>query len=232
MKQTNKQTSVLLATAMGVFGCLSSSASAATVVVGTQIGFAPGPTVTDDVGNNWNDFAASGLVTTIHDLDGVTLDGVSINFAAGGMNGAGENSWLGLSTNGGGAPAEFVDSVTTDLSFSNATVTITGLNTGLTYNLYSTSHGGGSNFDGSEDIHSVTGYGSSQLNRGASRVGAFHTFLGVSPDIDGKIVFTTSQPSNAGNPAFNGLLINAVPEPSTTALLGLGGLALILRRRK
>ena len=30
----------------------------------------------------------------------------------------------------------------------------------------------------------------------------------------------------------SGLIISAVPEPSTTALLGLGGLALILRRRK
>jgi hypothetical protein len=219
---------------MGVFGCLSGSASAATIVAGTQIGFAPGPTVTDDVGNDWNDFAVSGLVTTIHDLDGVTLDGVSINFAAGGMNDAGENNWDGLSTNGGAAPAEFVDSVTTDLSHSNATVTITGLNTALTYNLYSTSHGGGSGWDASEDVHSVTGdvsYGSSQLNRGASRLGAFHTFLGVSPDVTGTIVFTTSQPSSS-NPAFNGLLINAVPEPSSTALLGLGGLALILRRRK
>jgi hypothetical protein len=32
--------------------------------------------------------------------------------------------------------------------------------------------------------------------------------------------------------AFNGLALVAVPEPSSTALLGLGGLALILRRRK
>jgi hypothetical protein len=32
--------------------------------------------------------------------------------------------------------------------------------------------------------------------------------------------------------AINGIVITSVPEPSTTALLGLGGLALILRRRK
>jgi hypothetical protein len=36
----------------------------------------------------------------------------------------------------------------------------------------------------------------------------------------------------AGRPALNGFTISAVPEPSATALLGFGGLALILRRRK
>jgi hypothetical protein len=33
-------------------------------------------------------------------------------------------------------------------------------------------------------------------------------------------------------PVVSGLIISQIPEPSTTALLGLGGLALILRRRK
>ena len=35
-----------------------------------------------------------------------------------------------------------------------------------------------------------------------------------------------------GNIAFNEIRFNAVPEPSSTVLLGLGGLALILRRRR
>ncbi len=33
-------------------------------------------------------------------------------------------------------------------------------------------------------------------------------------------------------PRLNGFQLSVVPEPSTSALLGLGGLALILRRRK
>jgi len=43
-------------------------------------------------------------------------------------------------------------------------------------------------------------------------------------------VLTASEVSTLGG--ANGALISAVPEPSSTALLGLGGLALILRRKK
>ena len=126
-------------------------AQAAVISVGTQIGIAPGPTATDDVGNDWFDFDATGTYNVIHDLDGVTVDGVSVTVAGGvGFNTAGEDNWVGLSTNGGGAPAEFVDSVTTDLLFNNTTITITGLDTSLTYNLYSVSHGGGAGYDAAE----------------------------------------------------------------------------------
>ena len=37
---------------------------------------------------------------------------------------------------------------------------------------------------------------------------------------------------NAQQVLLDDIVITGVPEPSTTALLGLGGLALILRRRK
>lgn len=41
-----------------------------------------------------------------------------------------------------------------------------------------------------------------------------------------------SDNSGAGRSPINGFVVVAIPEPSSTALLGLGGLALILRRRK
>ena len=207
-KTNNKLAAILL-----VLGALAINAQAAPIAVGTKIGLAPGATLTDDAGNDWFDFATTNTTyNTIHGLDGVTVDGVSVQVTGGGFNDAGENDWIGLSTNGGSAPAEFVDSVTTDLLFNNTTITITGLDTGLIYDIYTVSHGGGAGFDTVEDTHTVTGdvsYGSSTHTRGDARLnGTFHTFLGVSPDISGQIVLTTTQPAGT-NAAFNGLLIEA-----------------------
>jgi len=212
--------------------------SAAPLTAGMQVGITPdngsNTTKTDIVGNDWNDLNTNATHNTIHNLDGVTLDGVSVQMAGGGINNAGEDNWAGLSSQGGSAPPEFVDSVTTDLLFGNSTVTITGLDTALTYNLYSTSHGGGSGFDGRDEAHTVTGdvsYGTSELNRGASRLGAFHTFLGVKPDNSGTIVLQMTATDGSNNPAFNGLLINVVPEPGSLALLAMGGFIALRRRR-
>ena len=49
-------------------------------------------------------------------------------------------------------------------------------------------------------------------------------------DSNGKLTFALASDGNNGNPLLNGIVV--VPEPSSTALLGLGGLALMLRRRR
>jgi hypothetical protein len=49
---------------------------------------------------------------------------------------------------------------------------------------------------------------------------------------DNVAVLIATEGSNDSHIYFDKLAVGAVPEPSTTALLGLGGLALILRRRK
>ncbi len=41
-----------------------------------------------------------------------------------------------------------------------------------------------------------------------------------------------TSPAGDNTVNYSNIVVDAVPEPSTTALLGLGGLALILRRRK
>ena len=53
------------------------------------------------------------------------------------------------------------------------------------------------------------------------------------PSVAGEYEIRLSAPNGDGNHVFvDNISIEEVPEPSSTALLGLGGLALILRRRK
>jgi len=60
-----------------------------------------------------------------------------------------------------------------------------------------------------------------------------YDFTGVTADGTGKITGTWNDtPDVANRASWGGMQFELVPEPSTTALLGLGGLALILRRRK
>ncbi len=63
---------------------------------------------------------------------------------------------------------------------------------------------------------------------------AVATQFSTGGSFDGNVVITLSNTSPAGDNTVNysNIVVDAVPEPSTTALLGLGGLALILRRRK
>ena len=187
---------------------------------GTKFGIDYGPTATDAAGNDWNDFAAAGTDSSVINLDSTILSGVTVAVAGGGYNTAGENNWVGLSTNGGGAPAEFVDSVTTDIGFNVSTTTISGLDTSLVYNIYGVSHGGGAGHDAKQDALTVTGdisYGTSIVNRGDARTnGTFHSFLAVKPDGSGVITIAHSE-STANNPVVNGILIEAVTPPPSIA---------------
>lgn len=45
-------------------------------------------------------------------------------------------------------------------------------------------------------------------------------------------VHQSNMPGGGAYASYNGITLTSVPEPSSTALLGLGGLALIMRRRK
>ncbi|MGB0992820.1 MAG: PEP-CTERM sorting domain-containing protein [Akkermansiaceae bacterium] len=49
---------------------------------------------------------------------------------------------------------------------------------------------------------------------------------------DVKLRFFLDGAVGSGGSSFDDVTVNSIPEPSSTALLGLGGLALILRRRK
>jgi hypothetical protein len=105
-----------------------------------------------------------------------------------------------------------------------------------TYNLQYLVGGGGSRGNDLFDVsNGAVGSGNEVL------LGSFETTSSTNYLITGTVTVTDGSlelavvgdnASGDARPILSGLIISQVPEPSTTALLGLGGLALILRRRK
>ena len=219
-----------------------SSVSAIPITGGTQIGIDFGPTATDTAGNNWNEFNANGADNTIHDLNGAFLDNLIVTVAgAGGFNNDGTNNWVGLQSNATNispnpkAPAPFVDSVTTDIAFSLSdliTVSISGLDNSLRYNIFAVSTAPFTPID----TFTVTGnaiFGPSAISRPTTVTnGLFHAFLNVGTNGSGNILISATD-GNGVNPIINGILIQAIsiPEPATMSLLALAGAAMLRRRR-
>jgi len=73
-----------------------------------------------------------------------------------------------------------------------------------------------------------------ELTDGSGAGGGSRLVRTVANDFTNNVItFHTDRGLGGGNRAsVSGFLITTVPEPSSAALLGLGGLALILRRRK
>lgn len=215
---------------------------AAVLAVGDKIGIDFGPTLT----TNWNNIttanqtiAAGSAVRIGGDiLDGVTIVTSNTQF----VNNDGSDNWVGLQSNptiiqGPKAPAEFVDSVTTDIAGNfnlgddnPYTITISGLNNSFTYNLVTVAAAGafGSNID-TVTVNGGTGQGF--IRSTAVADGLFTSFTGLTTDGSGNLIIRVTDTSVGTNPIINGALLTAVPEPSAAVLGGLGMLALLRRRR-
>ncbi|MBN1676827.1 MAG: PEP-CTERM sorting domain-containing protein [Kiritimatiellae bacterium] len=86
----------------------------------------------------------------------------------------------------------------------------------------------GADFSGVGDNSTVITNGYNTLD------GFVAKFTGIVPGEDGDMLITVADGGSVTSAGFyaNGFMLEAIPEPSTMALFGLGGLLLFLRRRK
>ncbi|BDS07218.1 hypothetical protein NT6N_22580 [Oceaniferula spumae] len=239
-----------LLTGLALAASLTGAANAA-IVVGDVIGIDFGSTPYAG-GGNFNDFghpniangASSAFVGTLVNLDGNDVTGVG--FSVG--NFSGDNTADALISNGSAGSAPFDESsIYVDALISNdsngtgnldpggyLTLTFTGLDDSLTYNLNGGFDGTNANFNTTWSFDSGSaGISTTQNDSISSFLAAsgdgYHIREGLQTDGSGNLVIQLTRTNHVN---VGGLTLSAVPEPSTTALLGFGGFALILRRRK
>lgn len=113
----------------------------------------------------------------------------------------------------------------------SASFTVGGLNSALTYNIYLYSSNGGGTGEGA--AFTITGFGTQNVSGNAGEPGYvlgdnYVVFSGITG-----VTSLSGNYTNFTNPhgPFNGLQVEAIPEPSAALLGGLGVLALLRRRR-
>ena len=192
------------------------------------------------------DWSALGInAGVLQDNTGANITGLDFSVE----NQSGQNTSRADVTNGTTGPAPFNDaSVFQDSIISNnqgsaplvdggyLLFTFTGLDDSLTYDLTGGFDGNNDNFDSTWSFDSGSaGIDTNQNDSIASFLStpgattAYQSVTGLQTDGSGNLVIQVTRDTlhvNAG-----ALTLTAVPEPSSAALLGLGGLALILRRR-
>ncbi len=203
-------------------------ASAATSLI--DFGDAGGTTA-----GNWNNMANAGgnsLTNLIDDTGAIGTIDLDLDIS----NASGVGSGFGGTFNAGATPSSPFNIATaySDGLFDNSGIGIgfafTELVIGGVYEI--TLYGGRSNANfanGTVSFSTGSGTGGTLESRTAT------TFTGTangSGALTLDVVDSSGAVANGLNTTVSALSITAVPEPSSTALLGLGGLALILRRRK
>jgi hypothetical protein len=249
----HKMTSNLAAVAASTLALTGMSANAATVYnvdFGTSITTDDnyiGAATENTVNSTWNHVTGANLASsTLADSTGDSSAGVTMTVSGegGNMPGHSQNNQSGddifdVVIKGGSNSFDF-------------TVNFGNLDPGATYDLvyyadwYWAENGStvpvsqtaGSGLTGTFNINisfdgrGADGVGPLLEDTDAANVGTananYARFNGLTPDAGGNIAILT----DGGNFPTSGFQLVQVPEPSSTALLGLGGLALILRRRK
>lgn len=216
MKKTIAITAIA---AMGLVG------SAGAVVLNLNLGEgALGAEVID--GASWNNMTATvaGGTALVDSAGAATAATVAVTSGTGQIN---SNDAAGAGYTGAAN-----DSMTTSLMWGNGTdtVTVSGLTNGETYTV--TVWAGLSGVGTADTDVTVTGSNEGTLTADLDAAYTANSVLTFTGTVAGGQIALSAGPSGGTNHAWQGIRIETVPEPSSTALLGLGGLALILRRRK
>ena len=213
--------------AIGTIG----SASAA-LTAGDSIGLDFGASGTAPT-NNFNAVGVAGLVNTVLLSDGVTSTGVGVTVIIPGN----PNQFDNVDPSAGAtitAPYEadtfddwlggWGNNVGEDWNF-----TFTGLDDSLTYDF--TAAVGAWTGNNVIDGMTVEAGGTTVTWANLDADNLYATISGIS-SVGGNLTVSMDNPTSQTVSALSGATLTAIPEPSSAALLGLGGLALILRRRK
>ena len=207
---TKNQIRTVLTLAVAAMAIFATSAQAALIDGVNKIGIDFGPTTTA----NWNNITANGTIAdgSVVATNGEILTGISITTANGSFwNNDGPDNWVGLASNGGSAPADFLESVTTDIAGRGGAdpylVTVAGLNDSVSYDVVAV-------------CTSIAPYANAEtltINDGVSQTvtrddtrdnGTFHSFTGVATDGSGNLELAFTNPEN--NPVVCGVLIIAL----------------------
>lgn len=199
------------------FLALASAANASTILVDFGAVLTTGTTPT------WNNFtdgtngASLALVDTTNLASGVTLT---------------INSSFSLLDENAAPGGSYPSTVSEDAFFrpGDGKMTLSGLNTSLTYNL--TFFGYINRSDSRLTPITINGT-TLQLEPGmGTTTGNTVTFTNVAPSPTGTLVIDYSRGAGVGNMVVNALEITSVPEPSSAMLLGALAICPLLRRRR
>ncbi len=222
------------------------TASAAPIAVGDAI--AVDFSSTGGSATNFNVFTSNSTKaagTVIRHSDGAVVDGVSLTVAgatAFNDNNSNAEGWSGEI--GVGAPPDdpYYVQAANDLAYETGagaiSLTFAGLDDSLTYNvriysLLNQDTGRTMNFSVTNGAGFETLLNSSRADRwNAATLEAGGTvFSGVSVNASNEIVVTYTDGNNAVG-FMNAVVLEVVPEPASLALMGLGGLMMLPRRRR